>query len=657
MRKSIKYSLLAVLAVIGLASCSNDYEYSGAEAMKNAQVFFADKTLAITSYDLDMDANSFDVEIQRVKTDGELTVALENHQNPASTTQLNVPASVTFADGADKAIITIGYNPETIKFDDLNRDTLIIANAEYTTPYGGTEYRFAVGIPAPWTEWAATAAAFKAAGGTGEWPLGDEGTGSYTHVIMGSFVAEELPVTMRQSKLDPNQVQFKVENWGAEWFTDEGVELIMNGVWDAENEIYRIDVPFTFTGYVHSSYGNVYTADVVTYGAWRTANGASGWDVTWEQAPSYYTPSTGLFTLHMVDFVSAGSFGNDYEYLQMDGFYIPDYSAEAVYAGLLKTPAETYQGVVDFTLGPDIATAKYAMTSADVSEEAAAAAIVSGELEGEEITESGRVYLPLEEEGKYRVTIVTFNEEGEAMESASCVFEFEKGGSSWESLGECLYTDDFMTMGGYDKETGEWSPVYNGLEPETYAVELFASTKTPGLYRLKNAYGEVYRWNEEGDWDDSMDYFLEIDATDPENVFINKQELGLDWGKGMISVENDGAYYMNKWGATPAQVVAVFAENGLDSPFGTLANGAITFPEDVFTVSFGDYEFYGNHNGAFKVVLPEAASQSAIKAAKFARRLRAGKARFNAGKKVSNKQMSVMKPVKANKSFKPVVLK
>ena len=605
MRKSIKYSLLAVLAVMGLASCSNDYEYSGAEALKNAQVFFADTTLAITSYDLDMNANSFDVEIQRVKTDGELTVALENHQDPTSTTQLNVPASVTFADGAKTATITIGYNPETIEFEDLNRDTLIIANAEYTTPYGGTEYRFAVSIAEPWSPWFSKKSEWVAAGFDPEaWPLSEsESTCTYTYneCPFSSLSGEDpgLPISYRVNINNPVQAQFKIEHWAF------NVELIL----DYNPETHNVVIPMNFIGAVDEELGPFYMTDV------------TGWQQQdyYSRFPCTYDPEAGKFVLNVAYVTeSLACYGYGEETIQVDGFYVPDYSARALYAGILKTPTEDCQAVVDFKVGIDVDKAKYALTEATVTEAAAAAAIVSGELEAEELpSDSIRVFIPVEEDGKYRVTIVTFDAEGEAQESASCVFEFEKGGSSWESLGMGPYTDDFM------------SGIFTSAEPVTYEVEVLASTKTPGLYRLKNAYGAAYPYNEEGDWDDSMDYFLEIDATDPAAVTIAAQELGLNWGYGMISVV----------GVEP----------------GTLTDGVITFPAKAFYLAMADYEggqwaFYGNPNGAFKLVLPSASNQPA---------------KFSPKKKISHRNVNkatklytVKKTLKNSlKNEKPVTLK
>ena len=205
------------------------------------------------------------------------------------------------------------------------------------------------------------------------------------------------------------------------------------------------------------------------------------------------------------------------------------------------------------------------------------------------------------------MTVVTFDAEGNARESVSTVFEFEAGGSSWESLGMALYTDDLI------------EGIFSAAVPVSYEVEVLESTKTPGLYRLKNPYGEAYPYNEDGDWDDSMDYFLEIDATDPNAVSIDAQELGLDWGYGMISV------------------VGVAT--------GTLANGVITFPEKAFYLAMagyngGNWSFYGNPSGAFKLVLPGAAEAKAFK---------------SVAKKYPH--MRVSKTIKAKDTLRPVIVK
>ena len=608
MRKSIKYSLLAVLAVIGLASCSNDYEYSGAEAMKNAQVFFADKTLAITSYDLDMNANSFDVEIQRVKTDGELTVALENHQNPASSTHLTVPASVTFADGADKAIITIGYNPETIKYEDPNRDTLIIANADYTTPYGGTEYRFTVNVSEPWEEM---------------------GVGQMRDDLLSLYGMDPLTYDVTIEKNLSQEGLYRVVNpYGASYLD----------VLDPDNAPYKDDPDDTHYMYIHAEDPDFVWVESFNSGLilnkddgeiilgsrvaiWLAA-GNTLEDIKGAQPAmfgkledgviTFPEPKSFLSALANVDGGAWGWYGNTNGLfaIALPGheLYTPDYSADATFIGILKTVAETHQALVDLKVGVDVAKAKYAMTDAGQSESAVAQAIVAGEIEAEELDgDSVRVYLPLEEDGKYRVTIVTYDEEGTAQESASCTFEFEKGGSSWESLGMGVYTENILAA------------LYE-IDTQVYEVEILASTKNPGLYRMKNAYGEAYPYNDPGDWDTSMDYYLEINAQDPQLVYVDKQETGLAWKEGPFAVQSLASYYYELGYTT--DIILANAPNA----FGTFADGVITIPVGgMLAYLNGDGPYKGNTGGEFKVVLPGAASKSAIKAAKFASRLRGGK--------------------------------
>lgn len=569
----MKYSLLALLAVMGLASCSNDYEYTPAGAESGNKVFFPAELLSKSSYNLDLNATSFDIQIERTDTVGELTVALENRQNVNSTTQLTVPESVTFANGEKTATITIAYDPTTIEFDDVNRDTLIIASSELLSEYSASEYRFSVSIAEPWTPWIATEADWAKAGGQGNFPLGTVGTGTYTYSIFFSGDDIGLPVSFRQNKVDTKIGQFKIEEWGY------GVDFVFDAEWDAERNYWRIVVPTTYIGYDHATYGPVYAGDYIGY-----YDFAGKGELTWETLErngleSYYDPATGRFNLYLLYYVPEGVFGEDVEIFQVDGFYVPNYSAGASFAGILKGADEKNYAVVDFTLGRDVAVAKYVMTDASKSEGDVANAIVSGEIETVEIGQSDRKYIDLADDGKYRVTVVTFDAEGNAQESASTVFEFEAGGSSWVSLGMGLYTEDFMTT-------------FFQIESQTYEVEILEKSTKPGLYRLKNPYGAAFPYNEEGDWDDSMDYYLEIDATVPNNVVIEAQEMGLDWGYGMLSV----------WSLA----------NAKGEGYGTLKDGVITFPEGSLLVSMAGYQnggFYiANNNGAFKVVLPDAAT-------------------------------------------------
>jgi len=425
--------LLAALALVpfmaGLTSCGEDHaDYSAAQKLANAQVYF-DAEVPQT-VELNKEANSFDVTLHRVKTDGELTVELNTTQSEESTTQLNVPASVTFPDGESEVTFTVTYNPETIEFEDKNNVTIAIGDETYTTPYGFSAYEFTAYIPEPWTEWCYKKSEFEEQEGQGDFPLSDEGKGDYTYGGI-YFDGDDpgLPVSFRQNKLNPLQGQFKIEHWGS------NVDLILPAEWDEENQYWRIYVPQTYIGAKYQGEYEIYVGDYIAYYEY-IGRGKLSWDILKRNGlESYYDPATGKFTLYVLYYLELGGFGEGNEYFQVGGFYVPDNSVTAKYAGVLTTPSEESQAVVDFTLGKDVASAKYVLTAASVSEIDAAMSLIEGEVAGTEVAESGRYFIPLTEDGKYRVTIVSYDAEGEAQEYASCAFEFAKGGSLWESIG------------------------------------------------------------------------------------------------------------------------------------------------------------------------------------------------------------------------------
>lgn len=157
----------------------------------------------------------------------------------------------------------------------------------------------------------------------------------------------------------------------------------------------------------------------------------------------------------------------------------------------------------------------------------------------------------------------------------------------WKSLGDATYVEDFVTA-------------FYGADNEEYKVEIQENLLQPGLFRLVNPYGAAYPNNDPGDWDDSKDWFFEINAEDPTAVYINLQESGMDWGSGMLSFGSIAWLRMSQ-GKTLEEV----KEDGLTGAF---ENGVITFPAGSLLISeagYNDGALYGaNGNGAFKIVMP-----------------------------------------------------
>ena len=159
--------------------------------------------------------------------------------------------------------------------------------------------------------------------------------------------------------------------------------------------------------------------------------------------------------------------------------------------------------------------------------------------------------------------------------------------SRWFSLGMAKYTDDFVAS------------LFDGVEPVTYEVEIQENADKPGMYRLVNPYGAAYPYNEDGDWDTSKDYYLEINAQDPQGVYIETQELGFDWGYGMFLASSMASQYLVNYDLETIKGAGYC---------GTLADGVITFPAKALLVTAAQIDgfYYANVNGAFKVELPSA---------------------------------------------------
>ena len=159
--------------------------------------------------------------------------------------------------------------------------------------------------------------------------------------------------------------------------------------------------------------------------------------------------------------------------------------------------------------------------------------------------------------------------------------------SPWTSIGKATYFEDFL------------STIFK-VDIEEYQIEIQENDLVPGLFRLVNPYGEAYVNNEEGDWDASKDWYLEINASDPEGVYINIQEVGMDWGYGMFSMGSLAGLRLSQ-GKTLEEVKA-------DGLTGTFKDGIITFPTNELLIKMADYQDGGllraNKNGGFMVVMP-----------------------------------------------------
>ena len=131
MNKIFKSAFVALVALIGLTmtSCVNKYDYDAATA-SGEQVYFDNSTSKVA---LSKDATSFTVPVLRVATTEAATIALTSTDESGIFT---IPSSVSFAAGENKALVTIGYDPTKLEYDDFKSITLSLSDTSYGTPYG-----------------------------------------------------------------------------------------------------------------------------------------------------------------------------------------------------------------------------------------------------------------------------------------------------------------------------------------------------------------------------------------------------------------------------------------------------------------------------------------------------------------------------------------
>lgn len=151
--------------------------------------------------------------------------------------------------------------------------------------------------------------------------------------------------------------------------------------------------------------------------------------------------------------------------------------------------------------------------------------------------------------------------------------------SQWEDIGEGTFTDDITTL-------------YEQYKPQSYNVSIQKAVGKDGWYRIVNPFKNHPMVD---DWDNieliDGDYYIVIDASDPEQVHIPECEIGLSAFDDEYSLTSSSIY-----------------EDATDEA-GTLIDNVISFEVEaslVLLCQFG--KEYTNESGAFRLELPEVTS-------------------------------------------------
>lgn len=515
LRKILFSALCLATAAISFSSCSSDDDYTATKMPTTAQAYFSNEK----SYDflLAENQNQVTVEVMRVKTEGPITVNLEV-SDTTSTKIFNVPTSVTFADGENTAIVPITFDFNNLVAD--NSYALDLKLASETSAYGNEATKVVVKY-APWSGWqpygwqwpsgmkdfAQWEAAYSnfAAGGYSNYGLivkGELPTYTYTQYMSGTYTQ---PVFYRESMLNPSLAQIMLYDWFY------GVHLVID--WDKTNNI--LSVGQQWTGYNHSTYGQVFTGDSYTY--WHGIRGDA--DVTHADFPCYWDKEKGRFVLDMAYFVSAGYFGYGPEIIQLPGYTQLDYSLSLTDEGTFKSKNGLSQ-VINMIMGADVSYIKYAWFAGEPTAEELQAkvnGIFDGSVESYETKESGRKVLAVEAEGPYYLVAVMYDAEGAKVGDTYIAFNVEDANAK---TFEAAYVGDYTYSLLFKNDDG--SPYVDS------GLTLFQCKQDPTLFKIEH-------------WGYDVDFMFTMQNDG--SVLVAEQPTGASYKEGDPIFVNDLVNY------------------------------------------------------------------------------------------------------------------
>lgn len=148
--------------------------------------------------------------------------------------------------------------------------------------------------------------------------------------------------------------------------------------------------------------------------------------------------------------------------------------------------------------------------------------------------------------------------------------------TQWEDIGEGTFTDDITTL-------------YEQYKPQSYNVSIQKAVGKDGWYRIVNPFKNHPMVD---DWDNieliDGNYYIVIDASDPEQVHIPECEIGLLVFDDEYSLTSSSIY-----------------DDATDEA-GTLIDNVISFEVEESLVLLSQFgEEYTNESGAFRLELPK----------------------------------------------------
>lgn len=435
--KNILSAMLLLALPLAFTACGDDVEYSPADKPVNAQVYFP--TTNGATVDLSKDKTSFDVTLMRAKTDEAITVPITATGGGSFFT---IPASVSFPQGVDKAVLSISYNPESLEYDAYSEIKLTIGDESATTPYGMAQYVFKAGIPAPWTSL---------------------GKATFSDAFL---FANKYSVELQRNDLNPSLYRLVdpySEGLTKEGFTSNGdqspyVEFTLlkpgdkigNVTITMEDLVY---FPYYCTGFFNTS--NDYNTNVDAHhpSDFSSLNSEAAWTFNRvlqyqadgtpagvQLAPYYYMDGHGGWNNTQADGVVTIIF---------PGAVLSDFSVTMEYKGSLTDPSGYNYALAAVELGADVTEARLALVPASADLDEVVDGIIEETIEYVSVKENGEVKLQASGNGVYYLVAVSYgaNPDGETEAQEASYIEFKHVASSEPATPIEAYAGDWTLDG------------------------------------------------------------------------------------------------------------------------------------------------------------------------------------------------------------------
>lgn len=555
------------------SSCTDSVDYTPTAPQTGYEVYFSDQEA--TEVDLVTDATSATVNLNRVKTAGELTVALTSTitdvEGEAVEGVFTVPSQVTFADGQAVAPIVLGV--EFNKVVPAQNYLINIKIGSEETPYGHAEQTFTVSY-SPWLDY----------------ELNTNGNAYVTYSYPWSPPQSlETKLYSQKSVLSNDYRRFTAVAPDEFLLYDYDLDLVFDIDYsqpklNEDNDTCYIITTPSMPAYFLDDEGLCTLIDGYSWlkeiGGYTAEEAELTIDkMGWEK--SYFNSKTGVAYLNLCAYPAAMEFGylynnqNQFTYTVEFPGYV-NYSMEFVENGHYVDVTGEESQIIQVFKTSNLAYfacdfAKGALTEDEV---AALAQQIIDDKDKELYSESGaNVLLPISENGTYTLVAVGYDEGYNVVYTTSYVFEFEtvKSESEWEKYGEADYTEVFFM------------DIY-GLLPVTYPVQVERNIENPGIFRLVNPYAD---WSTYGGYNTYLEkgnHYLTIDCTDPKAVNILESDLGVSLipEYGYLSVTSQANIILEAGNATYDQLKAY-------GYYGVLEDGVITFPAGTIIGALSDF--------------------------------------------------------------------